>query len=158
MTWCAPDIDQIEARKKQNRLLRRRCISLATGELTDENEMSPNMPTTLYTATGIFEAGPSWHVVVSVPNFPSEDDAKAYAEAFRIRLVDGKLFRDDGKGVDIFDDTWRDVLGSQVALVPSSASAAQSSRVDVPIAQWESEQGFSSDFKPVAWETAPETL
>lgn len=120
--------------------------------------MSANLPTTLYTATGIFEAGPSWHVVVSVPNFPSEEEAKDYAGAFRIRLVDGKLFRDDGKGVDIFDDSWRDVLDNQVALVPSSASAAQSSRVDVPISQWESEPGFSRDFKPVARETSVQTL
>lgn len=120
--------------------------------------MSTNLPTTLYTATGVFQAGSDWRVEVYVPNFPTREDADAYAAAFRVTLVDGKLFRDDGKGVDVFDDTWRDVLDTQAALVRVNTPAGEGERVNLPIAQWESEPGFNSDFQPIAWNTVRETL
>ena len=66
--------------------------------------MSTELPVTLFTAIGVFQGGPDWIVKVAVPNFPTQEDAEAYASAFRVKLVDGKLYRDDGKGLDISTD------------------------------------------------------
>ena len=120
--------------------------------------MTTEMPVTLYTAIGRFKGAQGWNVEVAVPNFSSEDDAKAYAEAFRIRLVDGQLFRDDGKGIGIFDDSWREVLDSQVTLSRTGASDQNSESSDLQIAQWHLEPGLSAEFDPAAWDTVAESI
>ena len=63
---------------------------------------------------------------MAVSNFPTQEDAEAYATAFRIKLVDGKLFRDDGKGVEIFVDSLRDVLDSQITVTRAKNDRCQS--------------------------------
>lgn len=112
--------------------------------------MSANLPAVLYTAIGAFQGGPGWTVEVAVPNFPTEDDAQAYAAAFRVRLVEGKLYRDDGKGVDIFDDTWRDVLDSQITVFRTQVTGSGPEPVPMPVAQWPAEPGLSGDLRPVS--------
>lgn len=116
------------------------------------------LPETLYTAIGIFEAGPEWNVEVSVPNFPTREDANAYAGAFQIMLVDGRLRRDDGKESGIFDESWREVLDSHAALFRMKAAEGVRERVDLPISQWHSAPGFVPDFQPIAWDTVPDTI
>jgi hypothetical protein len=113
--------------------------------------MSANLPAILYTAIGVFQGGPDWRVEVAVPNFPTREDAEAYAAAFRIKLVDGKLFRDDGKGVGIFDDSWRDVLDSKITVSRTKTADASPERLPMPVAQWSGEPGLSGDLTPVAW-------
>lgn len=113
--------------------------------------MSANLPATLYTAIGVFQGGPDWTVEVAVPNFPTQEDAEAYASAFRIKLVDGKLFRDDGKGVEVFDDSWRDVLDSHATISRARTPGADPERVELPIAQWSSDPSLSGKFEPIAW-------
>jgi hypothetical protein len=120
--------------------------------------MSTELPVTLYTAMGVFQGGPDWIVKVAVPNFPTQEDAEAYASAFRVKLVDGKLFRDDGKGVDIFDDSWRDVLDSQITVFGVKKAGADLVRVKMPVAQWTAEPGLSGDFSPVAWHVDQEKV
>lgn len=119
--------------------------------------MTTALPPTLYTAFGVFQGGPDWTVEVAVPNFPSQDDAQAYAQAFRIRLVDGKLYRDDGKGVDVFDESWRDVLDSDIK-VSRITAGGQPQQVSLPVAQWAAQPGFSGDLTPVAWHTEVDKL
>jgi len=113
--------------------------------------MSANLPATLYTAIGVFQGGLDWIVEVAVPNFPTQEDAEAYAAGFRVKLVDGKLFRDDGKGVEIFDDSWRDVLDSQITVSRVKTAGANPEPVQMPVAQWSGEPGLSGDLAPVAW-------
>ncbi|MFL6718081.1 MAG: hypothetical protein ACJ8G3_17170, partial [Burkholderiaceae bacterium] len=76
---------------------------------------------------------------------------EAYAAAFRVKLVDGKLYRDDGKGVDIFDDSWRDVLDSQITISRVQRAGAESKPVHMPVQQWSAEPGLGGDLVPVAW-------
>lgn len=113
--------------------------------------MSANLPATLYTAIGVFQGGPDWIVEVAVPNFPTQEEAEAYGSAFRIKLVNGKLFRDDGKGIAVFDESWRDVLDSQITVSRVKTADAEPERVDMPIARWSTEPGLSGDFAPVNW-------
>lgn len=113
--------------------------------------MSANLPAALYTAIGIFQGGPEWTVEVAVPNFPTQEDAEAYAAAFRIKLVKGKLYRDDGKGVDVFDDSWRDVLDSQITVSRAQVAGAKPEPVQMAVAQWSAEPGLRGDFMPVGW-------
>jgi hypothetical protein len=113
--------------------------------------MSANLPTTLYTAIGVFQGGSDWIVEVAVPNFPTQEDAEAYAAAFRVRLVDGKLFRDDGKGVDVFDDSWRGVLDSQITVSRVKAPGADPEEVQMPVEQWSAEPSLRGNLEPVAW-------
>ncbi|GAC1424122.1 MAG: hypothetical protein NVSMB6_25150 [Burkholderiaceae bacterium] len=113
--------------------------------------MSANLPATLYTAVGVFQGALDWIVEVAVPNFPTIEDAEAYAAAFHVKLVDGKLFRDDGKGVEIFDESWRDVLDSQITISRAKTAGAVPELVQLPIAQWSAEPGLSGDLAPVAW-------
>jgi len=113
--------------------------------------MSAELPVTLYTAFGVFQGGPNWTVEVAVPNFPTQEDAEAYAAAFRVKLVDGKLFRDDGKGVEIFDDSWRDVLDSQITVSRVQTPGAAPERLQLPVGQWAAQPGLSGDLSPVAW-------
>ena len=113
--------------------------------------MSANLPATLYTAIGVFQGGSEWSVEVAVPNFPTQEDAKAYAAAFRIKMVEGKLYRDDGKGVDIFDDSWRDVLDSQITVSRAQGAGAESESVHMPVQQWSNENGLGGELAPVAW-------
>ena len=120
--------------------------------------MSANLPVTLYTAIGVFQGDPDWIVEVSVEHFPTQEDAEAYAAAFRIELVDGKLFRDDGKGVDIFDDSWRDVMDSKVTVSRVRTTSADPEPVPLPIAQWTTEPGLSGKFTPISWRIDQETI
>jgi Uma2 family endonuclease len=120
--------------------------------------MSANLPATLHTAIGVFQGGPDWTVEVAVPNFPTQEDAQAYAAAFRVRLAEGKLYRDDGKGVDIFDDSGRDVLDSQITVFRAQAGGAQAAPVQMPVAQWSAEPGLSEDLKPVAWRVQQDSI
>lgn len=109
------------------------------------------LPETLYTAVGVFQAGPGWNVEVTVPNFPTKEDAEAYAEAFRIVLADGQLRRDDGKGTGVFDESWREVLDTHATLFRVQAAGGAREPVDMPIAQWQSEPSLASDFQPISW-------
>jgi hypothetical protein len=113
--------------------------------------MSTQLPVTLFTAIGVFQGGPDWTVEVAVPNFPTQEDAEAYAAAFRVKLVDGKLYRDDGKGVEIFDESWRDVLDSQITVSRVNTPGAAPEAVHVSITQWVAQPGQSGDLSPVAW-------
>lgn len=113
--------------------------------------MNTKMPESLFTAVGVFQAGLSWIIGVAVPNFPTKEDAEAYAPAFRIKLVDGRLRRDDGKGAGVFDESWREVLDSQVTLFRAKAMGANPEPADLPIAQWHLEPSLSGDFMPIAW-------
>lgn len=111
-----------------------------------------DLPDTLFTAVGVFRAGADWIVEVAVPNFPTREDAEAYAPAFRIMLVDGRLRRDDGKGAGVFDESWREVLDSQLSLWKEKAPDEKGAPIDLPIERWQSEPGLSGgDFKPIAW-------
>jgi hypothetical protein len=120
--------------------------------------MSTNLPVTLYTAIGVFQGDPNWIVEVCVEHFPTREDAEAYAAAFRIELVDGKLFRDDGKGVEIFDDSWRDVLDSKVSVSRVRTAGTDPEPVELPIAQWSTEPGLSGKFTPISWRIEQETI
>ena len=113
--------------------------------------MSANLPAILYTAIGVFRGAPDWMVEVAVPNFPTQEDAEAYAAAFRVKLVDGKLFRDDGKGVEIFDESWRDILDQQITVRRTNAEGAASEPVSLPVAQWPAEPGLRGEFEPISW-------
>jgi hypothetical protein len=113
--------------------------------------MSADLPATLYTAIGVFQGGPNWTVEVSVPNFPTQEDAEAYAAAFRVKMVDGKLYRDDGKGVEIFDESWRDVLDSQITVSRMKTPGAALEQVQLPVTQWATQPGLNGDLSPVAW-------
>jgi hypothetical protein len=113
--------------------------------------MSANLPATLYTAIGVFQGGADWIVEIAVPNFPTQEDAEAYAAAFRIKLVDGKLFRDDGKGVEIFDVSWRYVLDSQITVSRVQVAGAEPEAVKMPVRQWSAEPGLSGNLEAVAW-------
>jgi len=113
--------------------------------------MSADLPPTLYTAIGVFQGSQDWTVDVSVPNFPTQEDAEAYAAAFRVKLVDGKLYRDDGKGVDVFDESWRDVLDSQITVSRVKTPGANAEPVQIPVTQWAAEPGLSGELSPVAW-------
>jgi hypothetical protein len=108
------------------------------------------LPETLFTAVGVFQAGTDWTIEVSVPNFPTQEDAEAYAAAFRVKLVDGKLYRDDGKGVEIFDDSWRDVLDSQITVSRIQTPGAVPEHLHMPVAQWSAQPGLSGDLSPIA--------
>ncbi len=120
--------------------------------------MSANLPVTLYTAIGVFRGNPDWIVEVSVEHFPTREDAEAYAAAFRIELRDGKLFRDDGKGVEIFDDSWRDVLDSKVTVSRVKPTSIAPELLPLPIAQWTTEQGLSGKFTPISWRIEQDTI
>lgn len=112
---------------------------------------TPKLPETLFTAVGVFQAGPRLNVEVSVPNFLTKEDAEAYAEAFRIVLADGQLRRDDGKGAGVFDESWREVLDTNATLFRVQAAGGAREPVEMPIAQWQSEPGLATDFQPIAW-------
>ncbi len=116
------------------------------------------VPNILFTAVGIFQAGSDWIVEVAVPNFPTREDAEAYAPAFRIMLVDGRQRRDDGKGTGVFDESWREVLDSQVTLLRVKAPQGEPEPVNLPIAQWQSEPGLRNEFEPVAWHVDQDKL
>ena len=120
--------------------------------------MSTELPITLYPAIGAFQSGANWIVVVTVPNFPTKGDAEAYAAAFRIRFVDGRLYRDDGKGIGMFDDSWREVLDSQVTISRVKTPGQESVVVARPIAEWHLEPGLIGDFEPVAWHVEQEKI
>lgn len=120
--------------------------------------MSADLPETLYTAIGVFQGGPDWTIEVSVPNFPTREDAEAYAAAFRVKLVDGKLYRDDGKGVEIFDDSWRDVLDSHITVSHFETPGAAATQLQIPVTQWASQPGMSGDLSPMAWRVAQDKI
>jgi hypothetical protein len=120
--------------------------------------MSANLPAALYTAIGVFRGGEDWTVEVAVPNFPTQDDAEGYAAAFRVKLVDGKLFRDDGKGVEIFDESWRDVLDSQITVSRVKAAGAEPEPVQMPVGQWSAEPGLSGNLEAVAWHVQQDSI
>lgn len=116
------------------------------------------MPKTLFTAIGAFQSAANWVVEVAVPNFPTQEDAAAYAPAFRIKLVDGRLLRDDGKGTGVFDDSWREVLDSQVTVSRMTAPGQKPESVELPIAQWRLEPGLSGEFEPVGSHVEQEAI
>lgn len=120
--------------------------------------MSTILPATLYTAVGVFQGGPNWIVEVVVPNFTTQEDAEAYAAAFRVKLVDGKLFRDDGKGIEIFDDSWRDVLDSHITVSRVTAPGSAPEKVDLPVSQWTAEPGLNDDLAPIAWHVEQDSI
>lgn len=113
--------------------------------------MNIKMPATLFTAIGVFQAATNWIIEVAVPNFPTREDAEAYAPAFRIKFNNGRLYRDDGKGVDVFDDSWREVLDSQITLSLMKPPGQDHELVILPIEQWHSMPGLLGDFQPVDW-------
>ena len=110
--------------------------------------MTTELPKTLYTAIGVFQTPAGWTIEVAVPNFPTHEDAEAYAPAFRIRLVEGRLLRDDGKGTGVFDESWREVLDSQVTLSRIKVPGQGPEPVALPIAQWHLEPGLGAEFEP----------
>jgi hypothetical protein len=120
--------------------------------------MTTDLPAILYTAIGVFQGGPDWRIEVAVPNFLKWEDAQAYASAFRIKMVDGKLYRDDGKGAGVFDDSWRDVLDTDISVSRIKAPGSESDPVSLPVAQWASEPGLNGEFTPVAWHVAEDKL
>lgn len=92
------------------------------------------------------------------PNFPTKVDAKPYAAAFCIKLVDGELFRDDGKGVEIFNESWRDVLDLQITVSRVKAAAAKPEPVQMPVRQWSAEPGLSGNLEAVAWHVQQDSI
>ena len=120
--------------------------------------MSTNMPVSLYTAIGVFKGGSDLTIEVDVPNFSTKDDAEAYAMAFRIILVDGKLYRDDGKGTGIFDESWREVQDAQITISQEKTTGGEDRPLNISIAQWSSVPGLSGDFAPIAWHVKEDTM
>ena len=119
--------------------------------------MNTNLPVSLYTATGIFKGGADLTIEVDVPNFSTKDDAEAYAMAFRIMLIDGKLYRDDGKGTGVFDESWREVQDSQILILQGKTADGGDRPMNVAIAQWSSVPGLRGDFAPNAWHVKEDT-
>ena len=66
-------------------------------------------------------------------------------------LVNGRLRRDDGKGSGVFDESWREVLDSQLSLWRAKAPGEKAESPELPVERWQSEPTLISDFTPVAW-------
>ncbi|SMP63778.1 hypothetical protein [Noviherbaspirillum suwonense] len=115
--------------------------------------MAVELPAKLYTAVGTFQCGQDLRIDVAVPNFPTEQEAEDYAQAFGVKLADGLLFRNDGKAGGLFDEDPREVLDSQVAISRRSQDGgAESYRPEsITIAQLAAAPGFDGAFQPVAW-------
>lgn len=120
--------------------------------------MNTNLPVSLYTVTGVFKGGSNLTIAVNVPNFSTRDDAEAYAMAFRVKLVDGKLYRDDGKGTGIFDESWREVQDSQITISQEKTTEVRDLPLSISVAQWSSVPGLSGDFAPNAWHVEQDTI
>ena len=121
--------------------------------------MTAPLPAKLYTAIGTFQRGQDLRVDVSVPNFPTQQEAENYAQAFRISHANETLLRDDGMGSGLFDETSREVLDSQVAWHrknPEQDSADAFAQVEMTIAQLD--PGSDEDFIPVGWRVEEDRL
>jgi hypothetical protein len=114
--------------------------------------MTAENSVTLFTAIGVFDVSSDLRIHVAVPNFPAQQEAQDYAQAFRIKLADGVLLRDDGKGSGLFDENSREVLDSDVTVTQrQSAASDQYQPIDMPIAQLSALVRANGEFNPVAW-------
>lgn len=75
-----------------------------------------------FTAVGTFQGDADWDVEVRVGGFLTREAAEEYANSFRIRLVEGKLFHRTTTGVMSGHD-WREVPESNVKLYQLKQSA-----------------------------------
>ena len=131
------------------------CLSL---KKLDWNTMNTNRPVDLYTATGVFKGDSAMTIEVNVPNFSTREDAEAYAMAFQIKLVDGKLYRDDGKGTGIFDESWREVPDSQITVSQENTEGIESRPPTIATLQRSSVPALRGDFTLHAWHVKQDTI
>lgn len=75
-----------------------------------------------FTAVGTFQGGADWDVEVRVGGFLTREAAEEYANSFRIRLVEGKLFHRTTTG-SMSGQDWREVPESNVTLYQLKPSA-----------------------------------
>ena len=120
--------------------------------------MNATQSVSLYTATRVFKGGSDLTIEVDVPNFSTRDDAEAYAMVFRIRIVDGRLYREDGKNTGIFDDSWREVPDSQITVSQVTIAGVEVRPSTTAVAQWLSVSGLNCDFTPHAWHVEQGTI
>lgn len=69
-----------------------------------------------HTAIGIFQGDADWNISVRASGFASKEAAGRYANSFRIRLIDGRLYRDHADGYSPEDKPWIEVTDSDVSL------------------------------------------
>ena len=120
--------------------------------------MNINPPVDLYTATGVFKGGSEMTIEVNVPNFSTREDAEAYAMAFQIKLVDGKLYRDDGKGTGIFDESWREVPDSQITVSQENTGGIENRPLTIATPEWSNVPALSGDFASHAWHVKKDSI
>ena len=70
----------------------------------------------IHAAIGVFQADADWNISVRVAGMPSKEMAERYANSFRIRMIDSKLYRDHGDGISHEDKPWIEVADSEVSL------------------------------------------
>lgn len=150
-----------------------------------------------HAAIGIFQGDGDWNISVRAEGFASKKAAERYANSFRIRLMEGRLYRDHGDGRSPDDKPWIEVTDTDVSLsrlkpdarnrlakahqefhangLNSVAAALQSikdyeksgssplvisdadfERVDLPIAQWQREDGLTCGFGSLAYAVEPD--
>jgi len=114
--------------------------------------MTADVIAKLYTATGVFQIAQDIRVNVSVENFPTQQEAEVYAQAFHVKFVDGTLLRDEGKGSPLFDENSREVLESHVQFSEAKTSGSNEyDPVAMTIAQAAAQTGTDITFSPIAW-------
>lgn len=150
-----------------------------------------------HTAIGIFQADADWNISVRVAGFASTEAAKCYANGFRIRLMNGRLYRDHADGQSPEDIPWIEVTDADVSLsrlsldarnriakahqdyqargLDNVAIALKSIKdfeaygsnplvtseddydpVNLPIAQWQAEEGLTCGFGSLAYAVEPD--
>jgi len=78
-----------------------------------------------HTAIGIFQGDADWNVPDRVDGFATRAAAEIYANSFRIRLMDGRLYRDHADGCAPDDKPWIEVLEADVSLTRLKSVARQ---------------------------------
>lgn len=105
-----------------------------------------------HTAIGIFQGDADWNISVRAGGFASKEAAERYAKSFRIRLIDGRLYRDHADGFSPEDKPWIEVADTEVSLSrlkPESDDDYEP--VSLPIAQWHQEVGLTCGFGSLAY-------
>lgn len=73
-------------------------------------------------------------------------------------LFDGRLRRGDGKGSNVFDESWREMLDSQLSLWRAKAPGDKAEPTELPVERWQSEPALIGDFTPIAWRVDEDSI
>jgi len=78
-----------------------------------------------YTAIGIFQGDADWNIEVKVKGFKTEKEATIYANHFKIRLREGRLFQAKGGITNPPEVEWHEVLDADVTLARLKQSVSE---------------------------------